>query len=80
VSGADSGGWGGWGAAAGSSHAGYGGNGSNIGHDGAGGGASSIQGGGGIWSYNPLLRDPTLTRGTTSDGSGLIRITWTTSP
>jgi hypothetical protein len=83
---------GGGGAASGMPSGGYGGNGSNLGGAGGGGGAGLAGGsggggggtggggggGGGAASsqYGSALMDPSIVRGTTSDGNGLIVITW----
>lgn len=71
---------------------GDGGSGSSLGGGGGGGGAGAAGGdgggggsfggggggGGGAGSseYRPSLQDPSVTRGTTTDGNGLIEITW----
>jgi hypothetical protein len=49
---------------------GYGGGGGGFGGGGGGGG------GAGSWTYASMLQNPHVSRGTTSDGNGLIVITW----
>jgi hypothetical protein len=85
---------GGAGAATGEGRGGGGGHGSHSGGGGGGGGAGWLGGAGGggggsgggggggggagSWHYSSLLRDPRVIRGGTSDGNGLIFITWIT--
>jgi hypothetical protein len=85
---------GGAGAATGEGPGGGGGNSSYNGGGGGGGGAGWLGGAGGggggfgagggggggagAWHYSLLLRDPRVIRGSTSDGNGLIIITWIT--
>jgi hypothetical protein len=40
--------------------------------------AGGYGGGAGSWTYASSLQNPQVSRGTTSDGNGLIGITWVT--
>jgi len=69
-----SGGGGGGGGGGAGVAGGYGGGGGGFGGGGGGGG------GAGSWRYAPSLQNPHVSRGTTSNGNGLIVITWVTGP